>query len=180
MDPSGPHAGARRSERTGRFVIDNESIRADEREQPGERDNLPDVFFAQGALSRVFEVGANFHFENGLRANVPGPIQQECADAFIAGTRIVNDDYMLTVQDVGAAYSPVKQARVAAAYAGLTQVFPAPTGPTSVLVLVGIQGEPGVEWRSPWQQAGVVAARPQVQVWSIARVQRGQRPAETP
>jgi hypothetical protein len=165
------------SERTGRFVIDNGSIRADELEQPGERDNLPDVFFAQGALSRVFEVGSNFHFENGLRAKVPGSIQQECADAFIAGTRIVNDEYMLTFQDTGSTFSPVRQARAGAAYAGLTQVFPAPPGPTSVLVLVGIRGEPGVEWRSPWQQAGVVAARPQVQVWSIAR---GQRPVETP
>jgi len=89
------------SANTHRFVIDNEPMGADETERPKERDNLPEAFFAQGALSRVFEVGSNFHFEDGLRANVPRPVQQQCADAFIAGTRIVDDSYMLTFQDAG-------------------------------------------------------------------------------
>ncbi len=161
------------SVRTNRFVVDNEPVGADEREQPGRRDSLPDVFFAQGALSRVFEVGSNFHFESGLRARVPGPIQQECAEAFVAGTRIVDDSYMLTFQDAGWPYSPVRKARVAAAYAGLTQVFPPPTGPSSVLVLLGTEGDPGVEWRLPWQRTGAIAVLTQVQVWSIARVPQG-------
>jgi hypothetical protein len=157
------------SVRTKRFVIDNEPIGASEQEQPGGWDNLPDVFFAQGALSRVFEVGSNFHFEDGLLARVPGPIQQQCAEAFIAGTQIVDDSYMLTFQDAGWPYSPVRKAGAAAAYVGLTQVVPQPSGPSSVLVLVGIEGDPNVEWRPPWRQLGVVAVWPHVQVWSITR-----------
>jgi len=176
---------------TNRFVIDNEPMGADEVERPGTRDNLPDVFFAQGALSRVFEVGSNFHFEDGLRAKVPGPIQQRCADAFIAGTRIVNDSYMLTFQNAGWPYSPVRSVRrpegttptardgraqpgpepVVAAYAGLTQVFPKSAEPSSVLLLIGVEGEPGIEWRAPWRKTGVIADLPNVKVWSIGRTQ---------
>jgi hypothetical protein len=165
---------------------------ADEVERPMERDNLPEVFFAQGALSRVFEVGSNFHFEDGLRAKAPRPIQQQCAEAFIAGTRIVNDAYMLTFQDAGWPYSPVLRARFAAAsplrkgvgrqdspvaqntvvavFAGLTQVFPSSSAPSCVLALVGLEGDPGIELRHPWRKAGVVATLPHVQIWSIARV----------
>ena len=43
-----------------------------EAEDSRKRDNVPETFFAQGALSRVFEVGSNFHFEDGLHAKVPG------------------------------------------------------------------------------------------------------------
>jgi hypothetical protein len=157
------------STHTGRFVIDNEPMGASEREQPGSWDNLPDVFFAQGALSRIFEVGSNFHFEGGLRAEVPGPVQQQCADAFVAGTRIVDDSYMLTYQSAGSPRSPVRSARAVAAFAGLTQVFPRPPGPSSVLLLVGLEGDPGVEWRPPWRQTGMIAGGPRVQAWSITR-----------
>jgi len=142
-------------------------------------------------LSRVFEVGSNFHFEDGLRAKVPGPIQQRCADAFIAGTRIVNDSYMLTFQNAGWPYSPVRSVRrpegttptardgraqpgpepVVAAYAGLTQVFPKSAEPSSVLLLIGVEGEPGIEWRAPWRKTGVIADLPNVKVWSIGRTQ---------
>jgi hypothetical protein len=176
---------------TNRFVIDNEPIGADEVEQFQKRDNLPETFFAQGALSRVFEVGSNFHFEDGLRAKVPRPVQQRCAEAFIAGTRIVDDSYMLTFQDAGWPYSPVQKVRLAArspvprtavgttvglvpdalvaAYAGLTQVFPESPAPSSVLVLIGVEGDPGIEWRTPWRKTGVITELPHVQVWSIAR-----------
>ena len=182
---------AETSASTQRFVIDNEPLGADEVEQPQKRDNLPEAFFAQGALSRVFEVGSNFHFEDGLRAKVPRPVQQQCAEAFIAGTRIVNDAYMLTFQDAGWPYAPVQRVRfakdpsvsgaashpktvptpdaVVAAYAGLTQVFPSNSAPSSVLLLIGVEGDPVIEWRQPWQKTGVVAEFPHVRIWSIAR-----------
>jgi hypothetical protein len=176
---------------TNRFVIDNEPLGADEVEELQKRDNVPETFFAQGALSRVFEVGSNFHFEDGLRAKVPRPAQQRCAEAFMAGTRIVDDSYMLTFQDAGWPYSPVQKVRLAArspasktavgttvalvpdavvaAYAGLTQVFPDSPAPSSVLVLIGVEGDPGIEWRAPWRKTGVIAELPHVRVWSIAR-----------
>ena len=179
------------SSETGRFVIDNEPTGASEAAEPESWDDLPDVFFAQGALSRVFEVGSNFHFQDGLRTNVPGPVQQKCAEAFIAGARIVNDSYMLTFQDAGWPYSPVRAVRptegaaqrrpgepparqrpvpdAVGAYAGLTQVFPESAEPSSVLVLIGGERDPEVEWRQPWGQVGVIADLPHVKVWSIAR-----------
>jgi len=180
------------SAETGRFVIDNEAVGADEVERAQKRDNSPETFFAQGALSRLFEVGSNFHFEDGLRAAVPRPIQQRCAEAFVAGTRIVNDSYMLTFHDAGRPFSPVQKVRLAAspanpgvaagshggllpdsvvaAYAGLTQVFPESVTPSNVLLLIGLDGDPGIEWRKPWGKTGVIAALPHVQVWSIARI----------
>jgi hypothetical protein len=176
---------------TNRFVIDNEPLGADEVEQFPRRDNLPDTFLAQGTLSRVLEVGSNFHFEDGLRAKVPRPVQQRCAEAFVAGTRIVDDSYMLTFQNAGGPYSPVKQLRfadgqavpatpgreqtgvrpdvVVAAYAGLTQVFPSNSAPASVLLLIGVAGEPIIEWRPPWRKTGVIVESPHVRIWSIAR-----------
>ncbi len=180
------------SAETNRYVIDNEPVGAGEVEDHQKRDNLPETFFAQGALSRIFEVGSNFHFEDGLYAKLPGPTQQQCAEAFIAGTRIVHDSYMLTFQDAGWPYSPVRKARFAdasptlisrerprgslapdtlvVAYAGLTQVFPKSPDPTSVLLLLGVEGDPGIEWRPPWRKTGVIADLPHVQVWSIARI----------
>jgi hypothetical protein len=168
------------SAETGSYVIDNEPLGAGETDVPGRRDSLPEVFFAQGALSRMFEVGSNFHFEDGRYARVPEPTQQKCAEAFITGTHIVNDSYMLTFQDVGSPYSPVRKVRLAtgapapgsvsAAYAGLTQVFPRSAAPASVLLLLGVQGDPGIVWRPPWGKTGVIAEFPHVQAWSIARL----------
>jgi hypothetical protein len=57
-----------------------------------------------------------------------------------------------------------------AVYAGLTQVFPRSSAPSSVLVLIGVDGDPGVEWRRPWRKTGVIADLPHVRIWSIGRV----------
>ncbi len=66
------------------------------------RDNEPAAFFAQGLLARIFDVGTTFHCEDCLLARVPGPVQQRCAEAFIAGA---------TLAPAGSAFTPVAVGR---------------------------------------------------------------------
>ena len=77
---------------TGKFVVDNEPIGAAEIPDRGRRDSAPEAFFAQGVLSRLLDVGSTFHCEDCLPARVPGPVQRQCADAFVEGRRIVPED----------------------------------------------------------------------------------------
>jgi len=73
------------AQQSGRFVVDNEPIGAAEQAQPSRRDDEPAAFFAQAAIGGLLDVGSTFHCEDCLEARVPGPVQQQCADAFIAG-----------------------------------------------------------------------------------------------
>lgn len=135
------------------------------------RQTDPSLAFAFGALARVFEVGTTYHFEDGLLAQIPRPNQLVCAHAFIAGTSIAPDDDVLTFQNAGWHTSPVAKVRLAdgeprqnttvRAYSGV--------GTHTVLVLVGVEGDAGVELRDPWTRSGVIAERPRISVWGLTR-----------
>jgi len=71
--------------KSGRFVVDNEPIGAAERAERSRRDDEPAAFFAQAAIGGLLDLGSTFHCEDCLEARVPGPVQQQCADAFIVG-----------------------------------------------------------------------------------------------
>ncbi|MCX6551186.1 MAG: carboxypeptidase-like regulatory domain-containing protein [Acidobacteria bacterium] len=155
---------------TGRYVIDSEPMGADETEQPGRRDTDPAAFFGQGALSRIFAVGSTFHCEACLQTVPLGPVQRACAEAFLDGTRIVPDDVTLTFQNAGWSASPVKAFRVGdpalvpntavRAYSGLSSTH-------NVLALVGVAGDPGVEWHGGWRPAGMLTDRDALQIWTL-------------
>ena len=91
------------------LFIDDEPLGADEVLRPEKRSNEPGVFFMQGVLSRIFEVGSTFHSEDGLTSRLLQPVQRQCAQAFIDGTRIVSDDVMLTYKNAGWHDSPIKE-----------------------------------------------------------------------
>jgi hypothetical protein len=87
---------------SGLFAVDDESIGAGEREEPSRRTTDEDEFYARGALARILDIGATFHFDSGLQAAVPGPLQASAARAFIAGTRMVPDDVRLHLEEASA------------------------------------------------------------------------------
>jgi hypothetical protein len=139
-------------------VINNEAMGADEkpgRETGRQRWNDPAAFFALGVLDRAFGLGGVHHSQAGLMAELPGPVQQRCADAYVAGHRAVESvlDGTARFVDAGKAGSPVASIngkRVAAAYSFVS-------GERAVVVLVGADGEAAFKWASGWRQVRVAA-----------------------
>jgi len=131
------------------------------------RQTDPALAYAFGALGRVFSVGSTFHFEDGLRGRIPGPVQQAAAAAFIAGTRVVPDATALAFRDAGWPGSPVARFRAAEGAPSdnaAVRAYSGVAGDTGVLVLLGVRGDPGVEMGSGWQIGRVVSEWPELRV----------------
>lgn len=150
-------------------TFSGEPIGADERMGGAtgtkQRRNDPEFFFALGALSRGFELPTVFHSEAGLQAQLLGPTQRACAEAFVAGWRALDTTDRLQFMNATWAGSPVESAnfdRVVRAYSFVA-------GNRGWTVLVGLSGDPAIRWGSGWRPVGVVAERPGVQVLAIAR-----------
>jgi len=128
--------------------------------EPGRRNANPSIHFTLGALSRVFQGSAGtFHLEAGLHCTIPGPVQQACAEAFIAGTRIVPDDVTLRFYNAGWQDSPVVSARFAEGEPkpnACVRAYSGVWGNQGVVVALGVIGDPGIVYG----QAGRVARPP--------------------
>jgi len=154
------------SQRTGKFVVDNEPMGAAERIERNRRDTLPAAFFAQGILARLLEVGATFHCSDCLQARVPGPTQTACARAFIAGATMVPDNVMLA--DVDARTPDGETLRRNLEPLG-PQAFAAVSGNGGWLALVGDGSDRQPTWQAPWTVEKRVAHQPGVSVWTFRR-----------
>jgi hypothetical protein len=152
------------SRETVRPVVNDEPIGASEADQPGRRSADPAEFFALGVLNRVFGVGGTFHFEDGLQARVPGPVQQACAEAFLHGSTLWPDEVETAFFNAGWAASPVRSADFDRA---IVRAYSAVTGAGGWLVLVGLTADPRLELGAGWQLGALVAERPQVQVFTL-------------
>jgi hypothetical protein len=147
-------------------VLNNEPIGAAEPGTPGQRRNDPEFFFTLGALNRLFEVGGVFHFQDGLNCTLPvGPVQQQCAAAFIRGSHAMDSvPQRLTFKNATWADSPIGGAAfektVVRAYSGVA-------GNVGFTVLVGLTGDPGLKFANGWQQVKVVDEMPGVRILSI-------------
>jgi hypothetical protein len=156
------------SARTGRFVVSDEPIGADEEDgdRTGrQRVNRPEVFFAMGALCRGFALGCTFHLQDGLATVVPGPVQQASARAFIEGWKAVPAGTG-EFADPGEPASPIASTSgaVVAAFA-----FESPGQTTAVILHRARTLESGaVVWRDGWS-AVRLAAKPHVTVYQVAR-----------
>jgi hypothetical protein len=153
------------SRQTGKFVVDNEPVGAAEKPEPSRRDNDPAAFFAQGALSRVLGVGSTFHCQDCLNARIPDRVQQQSADAFIAGATIAPDDVMLRFVPATDASAPVSDTQTPGAR---PRVFAGVAGSRALVVLVGLDGSTA-SWRGGWRPERRVATRSGVEVWAGAR-----------
>lgn len=143
------------------IAINQEPIGADEVEQAGKRLSDPAVFLCMGALNRLF-LGGNgvFHSQAGLMAQPLGPVQRQCAQAFVTGTRLWPGAHRLTYQnsnvnggwhDSPVQWHPVDD--IVRAYSGVD-------GQQALVVLVGAKpgAEGSVRLGEGWRIAAVLAS----------------------
>jgi hypothetical protein len=147
--------------RSRKFVVDGEPIGAAEAPERSRRDSAPAAFFAQGVASRLADAGATFHCEDCLTARVPGPVQRECATAFVEGRRLIPDDVRLEVAAGGSVATLADDAQ-GALLAGVE-------GNRAYVLVLGRVGASQVRWSSGWRPETPVGERPGVAVWSATR-----------
>jgi hypothetical protein len=163
-----------------RFVVNDEPIGAGEVDEPGRRSADPSVFFALGALNRLFEVGGTFHSEAGLLCGPMGPVQRECRRAFLAGNfaGIVDDSAVLAFENSNAPRpdgsrpwpnSPIQdhdQTRIVRAYSGVA-------GDRGLLVVLGVPDNRDalscVEFGNGWGVAGPAQRWGSVEAYAIRK-----------
>jgi hypothetical protein len=142
-------------------VINNEPMGADERpgsETGKQRWNDPAAFFALGVLDRAFQLGGVHHSQAGLMAELPGPVQQRCAAAYVAGHRAIEavvGKSAVTFHDAGAPASPV--ASVDASRLSVAYAFTA--GDRGVAVFIGVTGDPVMRLAAGWRRVRVAASK---------------------
>jgi hypothetical protein len=116
-------------------------------------------------MSRLLDVGATFHCEDCLPARVPGPIQRQCAGAFVEGVRMLPEDVTPTIVDVASAGAPA----AAAADGASGRAFSATSGDRAWSLILGESPAGGVRWPSGWSGGKRIAQKPGVEVWTAAR-----------
>lgn len=76
-------------------IVSDERIGADEVLKDGSRSNVPNDFFDDAVVSGLMGAGLTHHATHGIFGQTPGPIQQRCAEATIAGANAIPDDVAL-------------------------------------------------------------------------------------
>lgn len=150
-----------------RFVVNDESIGAGEGDEPGRRSANPSRFFAQGLLDRLGDLGSTFHCTDGVRAVVPGPVQQVCARAYIAGAALVQgDDTFRFVNDStrGAITRGGDWSKVFKLFGFINE-----HGGSSYVVALGVTGPYAPTFDGGWRLRGTVEEWPGVQVLEVTR-----------
>jgi hypothetical protein len=148
-------------------VVSGEPMGAADASIPQRRESDPAFFFAMGALCRGFELGAcAFHSEDGLNARPWSSVQLACAEAFIAGWQSIATEERLQFFNARWQGSPVLEANFDHT---VVRAFSYVSGARGWLVLVGLSGDPGVQYGNGWRDGGLIAERPGVQVRGLAR-----------
>lgn len=132
----------------GRPAINNEPIGCAEPGTRGQRWTDPVMFFAMGALDRGFGLGGVHHSEAGLRAELPGPVQQRCADLYIAAHRAI-DSVLPGV--VGRFHDGGTRDGVIAQYGFLAET-------KGIVVLLGVRGKQAPSLPAGWTTVRTLAS----------------------
>lgn len=152
-------------EATKRPAIDNEPIGCAEPGTSGQRLFDPALFFLLGALDRGFGTGGVHHSQAGLLASLPGPVQQACADGYVAAHAAIDAVLPGTVGqylNVGHAGGPLSGATFVndgSGGDGVIRAYAFVDGNRGVLVLIGLRGNGGLQWANGWREARTVASR---------------------
>ena len=159
------------SSATGKPVINDEPVGADEQPRPGARLSDPIIFGVMGVLDAGFIAGGTFHCQACLYARVPGPVQQACARAYIEGSRLIPDDMAPTFANARWANSPVSDARFVESFGqpGIVRAYSFLTGNAGWTVVLGLTGDSGIVWGADWQPRAVVKDWGSAKVWGIRR-----------
>lgn len=147
-------------------LLNNEPIGAGEVDINGKRISDSEAFFTMGVLNRIFEVGGVFHFEDGLLAKVPRPVQNYCAERFVQGSKLGYELGRLTFKNTGWHDSPVKSAD----FNSVTRVYSGVSGDRGMLVIVGgTFPKAKVEFQNGWRLDKPMFIGNQVDVVQIVR-----------
>lgn len=140
------------SEIAGKPAIDDENDRTNESTARPDRD------FAQGFLDRGFVAGGTWHCEDCRFARVPRPAQREAARAYLRGATIIPINVDVAYRNAGQAGSPVRRARFfapgpadALGADAVVRVYSFVMNGRGWTILLGIDGDPGIEWQEGWQ-----------------------------
>lgn len=130
--------------------------------------------FTLGALCRGFEIAiCVLHTESGLNGTPLGAHELHAARAYVEGWKAIGSAERLRFLNARWAGSPIVGATFWDAYRtsgdGVVRAYSFVTGDRGWTVLVGVTGDPRLQWGSGWHQVGVVAERPGVRVLAIAR-----------
>jgi hypothetical protein len=155
-------------EAAGIPILDEEGKGAAEASIPGKREANPAFFYTQAVLAKLFGLGGViFHSEDGLQARPLGPNQRRCAEAFIAGSRVIPDaDY--GYRNAGHAGSPIRSATFNdgdMGKEGCTRAYSGVRDGEGYSVVLGIVGDPRVDWA--WDQREQCGGHERVQVWHV-------------
>lgn len=146
---------------TRRPAMNNEPMGADEldgRQTGKQRWNDPALFFVMGALERAFSIGGVHHSEAGRYSQLPGPVQQQCAEAYIAGHRAVEKalgGQVGSYRNVNHVGSPVIDINVD----GIVRAYSFIVGDIGVTVAVGMAQNHGIVWGNGYSPTGEVDSR---------------------
>jgi hypothetical protein len=167
----------RLSEQTGRYVVSDEPIGADELDgsQTGkQRIDRPEIFYAMGILCRGFQIGCTFHLEAGVQTQDPGPVQRRAARDLVDASRLVPDNGQWRPLSPGESASPVasmrdlaRGGRVVSADSFVAQ----DSGPSFVVLLHSSPTAPmdALVWSDGWEPREVIGSRRHVTVVRVAR-----------
>lgn len=136
------------AEAHGTPAINNEPIGCAEPGTRGQRWTDPAMFFALGALDRAFGLGGVHHSEAGLRAELPGPIQQRCAELYVAAHRAIDT---VLPGAVGRFHDGGTRDGVVAEFGFLSAT-------RGVVVLLGARGTPVPRLEPGWTTVRTVAS----------------------
>jgi hypothetical protein len=133
-------------------VISDEPIGAAAVAVPGRRDNDPDRFRAAALLSRMAGLGATFHYEQGLQAQIPTGLERRCFDAWNQAWTLLPSDVELKGEfheagQPGAAVASFDRATASGA-------FERQAGAITHVLVVDAPKEPGLTWSRAWRRTG--------------------------
>jgi hypothetical protein len=133
-------------------VINDEPIGAGAVAVPGRRDNDPDRFRAAALLSRMAGLGATFHYEQGLQAQIPTGLERRCFDAWNEAWTLLPSGVELNGEfheagQPGAAVAAFDRATASGA-------FERQAGAITYVLVVDAPKEPGLTWSRGWRRNG--------------------------
>ena len=146
------------SEATWKFVVNDEP----------RRDDLDrDRQFALGALCRICGLGDTFHYDGGRYWMLPTPEEQSALDERQHGWTLVGhhglDDG--NFKNAGWSDSPIKSFDTTAALRCYSRV----NGGRGVTLVLGVTGDPQIEWQHGWSTYGAIVDRPTTRLLAIQR-----------
>lgn len=150
----------------GAPAINNEPMGADELDGSvtgKQRWNDPALFFTMGALERAFGTGGVHHSQAGLHAQLPGPVQQQCAESYVAAHAAIESalpGLVGSYRNVGHGGSPLVGARFHEGDGeGVVRAYSFISGDKGATVLIGLLGDAGLVWGHGWRQVREVTRR---------------------